>query len=87
LPQPGRDANFVIVKERRDNRNTMKVGDRILIKRGPSKDVFILARVEIPHSMEKVFATRSGGGFSIGLKVWRSDYVWSAKSRMWVPKN
>ena len=87
MPPRTADANFLIVKERKDSRNTMHVGDRILIKRTASKEVFILARVDVPHSMEKAFATRSGGTFSIGLKVWKSDYVWSAKSRMWIPKN
>ena len=65
----------------------MQVGDRILINKGISKNVLILARVDIPHSLEKAFATKSGGDFTIGVKVWKSDYVWSERSRMWVPKN
>lgn len=65
----------------------MQVGDRILIKKCAFKEVFILARVDIPHSTEKAFATRSGGDYSMGLKVWKSDYVWSGKSQMWIPKN
>lgn len=65
----------------------MQVGDRILINKGISKKVLILARVDIPHSTEKAFATKSGGDFTIGVKVWKSDYVWSEKSQMWVPTN
>ncbi|HEV8341273.1 MAG TPA: hypothetical protein VGR30_02760 [Candidatus Binatia bacterium] len=65
----------------------MRVGDRILVNKGISQKVYRVARVEIPHSMEKVFVTKSGGDFTIGLKVWKSDYVWNEKSQMWVPKN
>ncbi len=64
----------------------MQVGDRILINKGISKKVLIVARVDIPHSAEKAFATKSGGDFTIGVKVWKSDYVWNEKSQMWVPK-
>ncbi len=64
----------------------MQVGDRILINKGISKKVLIVARVDIPHSAEKAFVTKSGGDFTIGLKVWKSDYVWNEKSQMWVPK-
>jgi len=64
----------------------MQVGDRILIDKGISRKVFIIARVDVPHSTEKAFATKSGGDFTIGVKVWKSDYVWNDKSRMWVPK-
>ena len=64
----------------------MQVGDRILIHKGIAKKVYIIARVDIPYSTEKVFATKSGGDFTIGIKVWKSDYVWNEKSRMWVPK-
>jgi hypothetical protein len=85
---PGRaDDNFFGVKERKENRNSMQIGDRILIKKSGSKEIFILARVDIPHSTEKAFATRSGGDFSMGLKIWKSDYVWSGKNQMWIPKN
>ena len=75
------------MKDKKGNRATMQVGDRILIDKGISRKVYTLARVEIPHSTEKVFATKSGGDFTIGIKVWKSDYVWSDKHKMWVPKN
>lgn len=65
----------------------MQVGDRILINKGISKKVFIIARVDIPHSTEKVFVSKSGGKFTIGLKVWKSDYTWNDRSQMWVPQN
>ena len=65
----------------------MQVGDRILINKDMSKKIYVLARVDIPHSTEKAFATKSGGDFTIGIKVWKSDYVWNPKSQMWVPKN
>lgn len=64
----------------------MQVGDRILVNKGIAKQVYIIARVEVPHSTEKAFATKSGGDFTIGVKVWRSDYVWDEKSRMWTPR-
>jgi hypothetical protein len=72
---------------RRESRNAMQIGDRILVDKGIAKRVYTIARVEIPHSNEKVFASKSGGAFTIGIKVWKSDYVWSEKSRMWVAKN
>lgn len=75
------------MKDKKANRTAMQVGDRILIDKGISREVYFLARVEIPHSTEKVFATKSGGNFTIGIKVWKSDYVWSDKRKMWVPKN
>jgi hypothetical protein len=71
---------------RRDSKAAMQVGDRILVNKGIAKRVYLIARTEIPHSNEKIFVTKSGGDFTIGLKVWKSDYVWSDKSRMWVPK-
>jgi hypothetical protein len=74
-------------KRRKDNRATMRVGDRILINKGISKKVMIIARTEIPHSMERIFVTKSGGKYTIGLKVWRSDYMWSEKNQMWVSKH
>ena len=74
------------MKDKKGNRATMQVGDRILINKGISQNVYLLARVEIPHSTEKAFATKSGGDFTIGVKVWKSDYVWSDKHKMWVPK-
>lgn len=74
------------MKDKNEGRATMQVGDRILINKGISKKVLLVARVDIPHSMEKAFATKSGGDFTIGVKVWKSDYVWNEKSQMWVPK-
>ena len=64
----------------------MQVGDRILVNKAIARKIYLVARVDIPHSTEKVFVTKSGGDFTIGLKVWKSDYVWSEKSQMWVPK-
>jgi hypothetical protein len=74
------------VKRRRENRTTMREGDRILINKGISKKVFIVARIEIPHSNEKIFVSKSGGKYTIGLKVWKSDYVWNERHQMWIPK-
>jgi len=74
-------------RKKRENRATMREGDRILIDKGISKKVMIIARVEIPHSNEKIFVSKSGGKFTIGLKVWRSDFTWSEKNQMWVPKH
>jgi hypothetical protein len=74
------------MKRKRETRATMREGDRILVNKGISKKVFIVARVEIPHSNEKAFVSKSGGKFTIGLKVWKSDYAWSDKNQMWVPK-
>lgn len=64
----------------------MREGDRILINKGIAKKVFIIARTEIPYSNDKVFVSKSGGKYTIGLKVWRSDYVWNEKNQMWMPK-
>ena len=75
------------MKERKEGRPAMQVGDRILVNKGIAKKVYIVARVDIPHSTEKAFASKSGGDFTIGIKVWKSDYVWNERSRMWVPKN
>ena len=75
------------MRGKREARGAMQVGDRILINKGIGKQVFKVARVEIPHSKERAFATRSGGDFTIGFKVWKSDYVWSEKNQMWVQKN
>jgi hypothetical protein len=74
-------------RKKSENRATMREGDRILIDKGISKKVMIIARVEIPHSNEKIFVSKSGGKFTIGLKVWKSDYDWSEKNQMWVPKH
>jgi hypothetical protein len=75
------------MKPRKDSRPTMREGDRILINTGISKRVFIIARVEIPHSNERIFVSKSGGKYTMGLKVWKSDYAWSEKNQMWVPKH
>lgn len=75
------------MKERKEGRPTMRVGDRILVNKGIAKKVFIVARVDIPHCAEKAFVSKSGGDFTIGIKVWKSDYVWNERSQMWVPKN
>ncbi len=74
-------------RRKRETRATMKEGDRILIDKGISKKVMIIARTEIPHSLERIFVTKSGGKYTIGLKVWKSDYAWSDKNQMWVPKH
>ena len=74
-------------RKKGENRATMREGDRILIDKGISKKIMIIARVEIPHSNEKIFVSKSGGKFTIGLKVWKSDFAWSEKNQMWVPKH
>jgi hypothetical protein len=74
-------------KGRREPRVSMREGDRILINKGISKKVFIVARAEVPHSSEKAFVSKSGGKYTIGLKVWKSDYAWSEKNQMWVSKH
>ena len=66
-------------KGKRENRTSMREGDRILINKGISKKVFIVARVDVPHSNERVFVSKSGGKYTIGLKVWKTDYAWSEK--------
>jgi hypothetical protein len=88
LPGEFSGANFgdMNPRRRKDSRVTMREGDRILINKGISKKVMIIARTEIPHSMEKIFVTKSGGKYTIGLKVWKSDYAWNEKNQMWVPK-
>jgi hypothetical protein len=86
LPGKTVGGNFLAMRNRRDNRFAMREGDRILINKGISKKVFVIARTEIPHSNEKVFVSKSGGKYTMGLKVWKSDYVWSEKNQMWVPK-
>lgn len=79
--------NFLgAMKGRRESRTAIQVGDRILIDKGSSRKVYIVARVDVPHSQERAFATRSGGDFTIGVKFWKSDYVWNEKSRMWMRK-
>ena len=74
-------------RPRKDNRVAMREGDRILINKGIAKKVMIIARTEVPHSSERIFVTKSGGKYTIGLKVWKSDYVWSDKNQMWMPKH
>ena len=74
-------------RPRKDTRVTMREGDRILINKGISKKVMIIARTEVPHSMERIFVTKSGGKYTIGLKVWKSDYVWNEKNQMWMAKH
>jgi len=64
----------------------MQIGDRILVNKGISKRVYIVARVDVPHSAERAFVTKSGGDFTIGVKVWKADYVWNEKSQMWTSK-
>ena len=61
----------------------MKVGDHILINKWLRKVVYLVARVDIPHSSERAFVTRSGGDFTIGLRVWKSDYARNEKTQMW----
>ena len=73
-------------KRKREARATMREGDRILVNKGITKKVLIIARTEIPHSTERIFATKSGGKFTIGIKLWKSDYAWSDKNQMWVPR-
>jgi hypothetical protein len=86
LRAPARDVNFSTMKPKKNSR-AMQVGDRILVNKVIAKKIYLIARVDIPYSNEKVFVTKSGGDFTIGIKVWKSDYVWSDKSRMWIPKN
>ena len=74
-------------RRRRENQVTMREGDRILIDKGIAKKVMIIARTEIPHSTERIFVTKSGGKYTIGLKVWRSDYAGSEKNQMWGAKH
>lgn len=75
------------MKRENNNRITMRVGDRILIKNGVSKRVLIVARVDVPHSVGRAFVTKSGGDFTIGLRVWKSDYAWNEKRQMWISKD
>ncbi|MCH7913147.1 MAG: hypothetical protein IH856_08950 [Deltaproteobacteria bacterium] len=71
------------MKKNNQKRTHMKVGDRILINKWLRKVVYLVARVDIPHSSERAFVTRSGGDFTIGLRVWKSDYAWNEKTQMW----
>jgi hypothetical protein len=72
--------------DKRQGRATMQVGDRILVARGPKKEVLIVARIELPHSTQRAFVSKSGAGYTIGLRVWKSDFIWNEKARMWVRK-
>ena len=74
------------MKDKKGSRTMMQVGDRIMINKGISRKIYIIARVDVPHSAERAFVTKSGGDFTIGLKIWKSDYAWNEKSRMWTPK-
>jgi hypothetical protein len=71
------------MKKNNQKRTHMKVGDHILINKWLRKVVYLVARVDIPHSSERAFVTRSGGDFTIGLRVWKSDYAWNEKTQMW----
>jgi hypothetical protein len=84
--QPVEHNKRRVMQAKKQHRASMREGDRILINKGISKKVFIVARTDIPHCAEKVFASKSGGKYTIGLKVWKSDYVWSEKNQMWMPK-
>jgi len=87
LPAEIGNGNFRVMRSKRESRVSMREGDRILINKGISKKVFIVARADVPHSSERVFVSKSGGKYTIGLKVWRTDYAWSEKNQMWVPKH
>jgi len=78
---------ILLVRKKQHNRTTMQVGDRVLVNRPIRKEVFIIARVEIPHCNERVFVTKSGGDFTIGLKLWKADYAWNDGNKMWTPKH
>lgn len=80
------DGTFSGVKKAKGQRSAMEVGDRVLVKGDMRRQVMLVARVDIPHSTQKVFVTRSGGDFTVGVKIWKSDYTWSEKSQMWVSK-
>ena len=75
------------MKKNNQKRTHMKVGDRILINKWLRKVVYLVARVDIPHSSERAFVSRSGGDFTIGLRVWKSDYAWNEKTQMWTLKH
>ena len=53
----------------------MEVGDRVLVKGDLRRQVMLVARVDVPHSTQKVFLSRSGGDFTVGLNIWKSDYA------------
>jgi hypothetical protein len=68
-------------------KNTMEVGDKILLDLVPNPEILIIAVAEVPHAPERAFATRSGGRHTIGRKVWKADYRWDAGRGMWVRKH
>jgi signal peptidase I len=72
--------------KKNQKRNAMQVGDRVLINKFLRKELFLVARADIPHSNERVFVTKSGYDFTIGLKIWKADYTWNEKNQMWTPK-
>ena len=74
------------MKKNHQKRDSMQLGDRVLVNKWLRKELFLVARVDIPHSSERVFVSKSGGDFTIGLKVWKSDYTWNEKNQMWTPK-
>jgi len=74
------------VRRNRDNRRVMRVGERVLVNKELKKEIMLVARVDIPHSTQKVFLSKSGGDFTVGLKIWKSDYVWNEKTQMWIAR-
>ncbi len=74
------------MRRKKQEHTAIREGDRVLVDKGISKKVMIVARVEVPHSNEKIFVSKSGGRYTMGLKIWKSDYIWSEKNQMWVPK-
>ena len=55
----------------------MREGDRILINKGISKKVFIVARVEVPRSSEKAFVSKSGGPLLVIYTIGREGHRWT----------
>jgi hypothetical protein len=72
---------------KKDGRYTMQVGDHVLVRDGPRRRVLVVARVEVPHAPERAFLSKSGASYSIGVTIWKSDYVWNEKRRMWISKH
>jgi hypothetical protein len=75
----------------RDNQDTektsMEVGDKVLVNLVSCEEVMIIARVDVPHATELAFATRSGGRYTIGRKIWKMDYRWDSETKMWMRKS
>ena len=65
----------------------MREGDRILINKGIAKKIMIIARTEIPHSTERIFVTKSGGKYTIGLKYGARITPGMKKTRCGLPRN